>query len=203
MATLRPPIVPAVFMVLAFASKEIGLILPLVSFFAVLLYSHRSGIIGRILHALISSVGAAVAVGILFAARWLVLGGMGGYGIGMVLWEGVSGYFYAYVPGFTPQVFHQVQNLFSTYDFWAIFAAGFTPIPYKVFTIGAGVFDINFPVFVLASTVGRSLRFFLVAWLIFRFGPAMRAFIEKYFNLLTIVFVVLLVGGFIVIRHLL
>ena len=132
-----------------------------------------------------------------------VLGGMGGYGIGMVLWEGVSGYFYAYVPGFTPQVFHQVQNLFSTYDFWAIFAAGFTPIPYKVFTIGAGVFDINFPVFVLASTVGRSLRFFLVAWLIFRFGPAMRAFIEKYFNLLTIVFVVLLVGGFIVIRHLL
>nr|WP_256502717.1 VTT domain-containing protein [Desulfuromonas sp. KJ2020] len=132
-----------------------------------------------------------------------VLGGMGGYGIGMVLWEGVSGYFYAYVPGFTPQVFHQVQNLFSTYDFWAIFAAGFTPIPYKVFTIGAGVFDINFPVFVLASAVGRSLRFFLVAWLIFRFGPAMRAFIEKYFNLLTIVFVVLLVGGFIVIRHLL
>lgn len=132
-----------------------------------------------------------------------VLGGMGGYGIGMVLWEGVSWYFYAYVPGFTPQVFHQVQNLFSTYDFWAIFAAGFTPIPYKVFTIGAGVFDINFPVFVLASAVGRSLRFFLVAWLIFRFGPAMRAFIEKYFNLLTIVFVVLLVGGFIVIRHLL
>jgi len=132
-----------------------------------------------------------------------VLGGMGGYGIGMVLWEGVSWYFYAYVPGFTPQVFHQVQNLFSTYDFWAIFAAGFTPVPYKVFTIGAGVFDINFPVFVLASAVGRSLRFFLVAWLIFRFGPAMRAFIEKYFNLLTIVFVVLLVGGFIVIRHLL
>jgi len=132
-----------------------------------------------------------------------VLGGVVGYAIGMVLWEGVSGYFYAYVPGFTPQVFHQVQNLFSTYDFWAIFAAGFTPVPYKVFTIGAGVFDINFPVFVLASAVGRSLRFFLVAWLIFRFGPAMRAFIEKYFNLLTIVFVVLLVGGFIVIRHLL
>ncbi len=130
-----------------------------------------------------------------------VSGGMVGYAIGMTLWDVVSGYFYDYVPGFTPHVFQQVQSLFSTYDFWSIFAAGFTPIPYKVFTIGAGVFEINFPVFVLASAVGRSLRFFLVAWLIFRFGPMMRDFIEKYFNLLTIVFVVLLLGGFIVIRH--
>ncbi|BCA79791.1 YqaA family protein [Desulfuromonas sp. AOP6] len=131
-----------------------------------------------------------------------VLGGIVGYLIGMTLWDVASGYFYAYVPGFTAEVFHQVQNIFSTYDFWAIFAAGFTPIPYKVFTIGAGVFEINLPVFIFASAVGRSLRFFLVAWLIFRFGPVVRGFVEKYFNLLTIVFVVLLIGGFIVVQRL-
>jgi len=72
-----------------------------------------------------------------------------------------------------------------------------------VITIGAGVFRINFPVFVIASVVSRSLRFFLVAGLIYRYGPAVRSFIEKYFNILSIVFMVLLIGGFLVIRHLL
>jgi membrane protein YqaA with SNARE-associated domain len=130
-----------------------------------------------------------------------VLGGVLGYGIGIWLWGGVSGYFYRYVPGFTEQVFASVQHLFVTYDFWTVFAAGFTPIPYKVITIGAGVFQINFPVFVLASAISRSLRFYLVAWLIYRYGAAMRGFVDKYFNLLSIVFVALLIGGFVVIRH--
>jgi uncharacterized protein YbjT (DUF2867 family) len=67
----------------------------------------------------------------------------------------------------------------------------------------AGVFEINFPVFVFASVVSRSLRFFLVAALIYRYGPATRSFIEKYFNTLSILFVLLLIGGFVVIRHVL
>ncbi|ALC16724.1 cytochrome b561 [Desulfuromonas soudanensis] len=137
----------------------------------------------------------------LLASVGSVLGGILGYGIGLWLWEGLASYFYNYVPGFTEQVFASVQNLFSTYDFWTVFAAGFTPIPYKVITIGAGVFQINFPVFVLASAISRSLRFFLVAWLIYRYGTTMRGFVEKYFNLLSILFVVLLIGGFVVIRH--
>ena len=137
----------------------------------------------------------------LLTAVGSVLGGMLGYGIGHSLWGAVSDYFFRYVPGFTEAIFATVQELFVSYDFWAIFTAGFTPIPYKVFTIGAGVFEINFPVFVLASVIGRSLRFFLVAALIYRFGPAVRNFIEKYFNLLTLIFMVLLIGGFLVIKY--
>jgi len=139
-------------------------------------------------YALISSVGS-------------VLGGVAGYAIGIGLWEVLSGFFFQYVPGFTEQVFAQVQQLFADYDFWVVFAAGFTPIPYKVFTIGAGVFEINFPVFVLASIVGRSMRFFLVAGLIYRYGSAMRNFIEKYFNTLTLIFMVLLIGGILLVKY--
>ncbi|NIQ97382.1 MAG: DedA family protein [Desulfuromonadales bacterium] len=131
-----------------------------------------------------------------------LLGGVIGYGIGYLLWEGVSHFFFAYVPGFTPAGFEKVQHLFETYNFWVVFTAGFTPIPYKVITIGAGVFQINFLVFLVASALSRSLRFFLVAALIRNFGPPIRSYIEKYFNLLTIIFVVLLVGGFILVKKL-
>jgi membrane protein YqaA with SNARE-associated domain len=139
----------------------------------------------------------------LVAAVGSVAGGIAGYGIGLGLWEAVDTYFYQYVPGFKEEMFLRVQHLFATYDFWTVFTAGFTPIPYKVITIGAGVFQINFPVFVFASIISRSLRFFLVAALIYRYGPAMRSFIEKYFNILSVIFVVLLIGGFLIIRHVL
>ncbi|MEJ2201282.1 MAG: DedA family protein [Desulfuromonadaceae bacterium] len=138
-----------------------------------------------------------------YASLGSVLGGMVGYCIGMSLWSALAAYFYRYIPGFTVETFDYVQGLFATYDFWTVFAAGFTPIPYKVFTIGAGVFNINFPVFVLASVIGRGLRFFLVAGLIYKFGSRMRVFIEKYFNLLTLLFMLLLLGGFVVIKLLL
>jgi membrane protein YqaA with SNARE-associated domain len=137
----------------------------------------------------------------LIASVGSVLGGIAGYGIGIGLWQAVDGFFFRYIPGFTEQVFEQVQQLFITYDFWAVFTAGFTPIPYKVITIGAGVFKINFAVFLLASAVSRSLRFFLVAWVIHHWGPAMRDFIEKYFNILTLIFMILLIGGFVVVKY--
>ncbi|WP_432821377.1 YqaA family protein [Trichloromonas sp.] len=139
-------------------------------------------------YALIASVGS-------------VLGGVAGYGIGISLWGVLSEFFYRYVPGFTVQTFDHVQHLFATYDFWTVFTAGFTPIPYKVITIGAGVFEINFAIFLLASAVGRSLRFFLVAGLIYKYGPTVRDFIEKYFNMLTLAFMILLIGGFVLIKY--
>lgn len=139
----------------------------------------------------------------MIASTGSVLGGIAGYGIGTWLWEAVSVYFFAYVPGFTEQTFQRVQRLFAEYDFWAVFTAGFTPIPYKIITIGAGVFQINFPVFLTASIISRSLRFFLVAGLIYKYGPAVRSFLEKYFNILTLVFMVLLICGFLVLHRLL
>ena len=93
-----------------------------------------------------------------------------------------------------------IRDLYMQYDAWAIGIAGFTPIPYKVFTISAGAFDINFTVFVIASAISRAARFFLVAWLIYIFGPKIKTFIDKYFNILAITFVVLLVAGFAIIK---
>ena len=93
-----------------------------------------------------------------------------------------------------------IKDLYMQYDAWAIGIAGFTPIPYKVFTISAGAFDINFTVFIIASAVSRAARFFLVAWLIYLFGPKIKTFIDKYFNILAITFVVLLIAGFAIIK---
>jgi len=96
-------------------------------------------------------------------------------------------------------------NVRWAYDRWGflvVFTAGFTPLPYKVITITAGVFKINFLVFLIASAISRSARFFLVAGLIWWAGPAMKRWIDRYFNWLTLAFVVLLVGGIAALKYL-
>jgi len=132
-----------------------------------------------------------------------VLGGMVGYGIGAGAWHMVDQWFFAYVPGVTPEAFEMVRGMYDRWDFWAVFIAGLTPIPYKVFTLSGGVFEINFATFVVASVLSRGMRFFVVAALIYRFGPPIARFIDKYFDLLAVAFVVLLVGGFVVIKYVL
>jgi membrane protein YqaA with SNARE-associated domain len=139
----------------------------------------------------------------LLASAGSVLGGLLGYGIGWGAWPLVNSFFFDYIPGFTPHVFAKVQSLFEAYGFWVVFTAGFTPIPYKVITIGSGVFQINLVIFLIASLISRSLRFFLVAWLLRRYGPGMRDFIDRYFNLLSIVFLILLFGGFLLLKYVL
>ena len=129
-----------------------------------------------------------------------VVGGIAGYAIGWGLWHLLENFFYTYIPGFTPQQFQKVGGLYEKYNFWVVFIAAFTPIPYKVITIAAGVFAINVPMFIIASAVGRGLRFFLVAGLMWQFGPPIVRFIDKYFNLLSIVFTLLLIGGFVAIK---
>jgi membrane protein YqaA with SNARE-associated domain len=130
-----------------------------------------------------------------------VLGGCFGYLIGwkfMVL----IGNHIVELYGLTPKV-ETIEILYNKYDAWAVGIAGFTPIPYKVFTISAGVFQINFLVFIIASFVSRSARFFLVGGLIYTFGSQIQSFIDKYFNILATAFTVLLVTGFIIIKYLL
>jgi membrane protein YqaA with SNARE-associated domain len=122
----------------------------------------------------------------LAATAGSVFGGILGYGIGYGLWSVAASWFFAYVPGFTPELFQKVGDLFARYDFWTVFAAGFTPIPYKVFTISAGAFGINLPIFIFASLISRALRFYLVAGLLRVYGERARIFIERYFNLLTL-----------------
>ncbi len=132
-----------------------------------------------------------------------ILGGIAGYGIGMFLWNlsAVSGFFLTYI--FSQATFDSVGKLYQEYDFWIVFVAAFTPIPYKAITITAGVFGTNFPMFVIASAVGRSARFFLVAWLFRRYGPPIKDFIERRFGLVTIVGTAMLIGGFVAIKYVL
>lgn len=130
-----------------------------------------------------------------------IIGAMIGYSIGHFLWTTPAGeptaiatFFFNHI--FSVEGFNDVGALFDKYNFWIVFTAGFTPLPYKIFTIAGGLFDINFVMFIIASIVSRGLRFFLIAWLIWRFGAPIKAFIDKYFNLLATLFTVLLIGCF-------
>ncbi|RMG75414.1 MAG: DedA family protein [Nitrospirae bacterium] len=128
-----------------------------------------------------------------------VIGGIFGFYIGLNFWHIAKQILFHYIDY---QTFENVRMYFLKYEAWAVAAAGFTPIPYKVFTISAGFFRVNFPVFIVASLLSRGARFFLVSTLIYFFGESIRDFIDRYFNILTIVFMVLLIGGFLVVRYL-
>ncbi|WP_419664064.1 YqaA family protein [Desulfosarcina variabilis] len=136
----------------------------------------------------------------LVSAAGSILGGCLGYLIGWQFMTGVGNRIVAFY-GLTGKVAY-IETLYQTYDAWAVGIAGFTPIPYKVFTITAGMFKINFVVFVLASLVSRSARFFIVGGLIYLFGPRIQRFIDRYFDLLAVSFTVLLVAGFVLIKYL-
>lgn len=140
-----------------------------------------------------------------------VTGAALGYALGFLAWYNVTEggvmefsalamFFFNNVPGFTVEVFEQVGVLYRDHDFWAIFVAGFTPLPYKVFTVTAGVFHLSFPVFLIASFFSRAGRFFLVAALFYFFGAPIKRFIDKYLELLTVLFMILLIGGFVLLR---
>ncbi len=135
----------------------------------------------------------------LVCALGSILGGCLGYLIGWQFMATLGSRIVDFY-GLTDKVDY-IETLYNTYDAWAVGIAGFTPIPYKVFTIAAGMFKINFMVFVLASMVSRSARFFLVGGLIYLFGPRIQRFIDRYFNLLAVTFTVLLVGSFILIKY--
>ena len=144
-----------------------------------------------------------------------VAGGMAGYGIGMFAFDSVGMpimTLVAKLAGAEPEHlietarfwFNEKEIMGFHVGAWAVGAAGFTPIPYKVFTISAGFFKMDFGVFVLASAISRSLRFFLVAGIIGalykKYGDKLSEFIDCYFNKLAIAFLLLLVGGILSIR---
>jgi len=130
-----------------------------------------------------------------------VIGGVVGYGIGLYGYETVGKPIVDFYHG--QEVMDLIKTKYDQHGFLGILIAAITPIPYKVFTIASGVFKFDFWLFTLASIIGRSTRFFIVAALIWKFGAPIRKFIEKYFNLLSILFVILLIGGFLIIRYVL
>ncbi len=135
----------------------------------------------------------------LIASAGSVLGAVLGYFIGFFLFDTIgSGIINSL--GYQAQ-FQTVGELYKSYAFLAILASAFTPIPFKVFTIAAGFWKVGLMPLILASVIGRSARFFLVATLLYFFGPKMKEFIDKYFNWLTIIFFVLMIGGFLIVKY--
>ena len=138
-----------------------------------------------------------------------VCGGAAGYALGHYAWltgdgfTALAHFFYNTVPGFDEEVYRSLGTRYDEWGFVIIFTAGFTPVPYKLFTVSAGAFAVSFPLFVLASAVSRTARFMLVSALIWRYGEPVRTFIDRYFNTLATAFAVLLVLGFVVIRYVL
>jgi membrane protein YqaA with SNARE-associated domain len=130
-----------------------------------------------------------------------VLGGVLGYSIGLYGYEAVGKPIVEFYHG--QDVMQIIKLKYDQHGFLGILVAAITPIPYKVFTIASGVFEFDFGLFMIASILGRSTRFFVVAGLIWKFGPSIRDFIDRYFNLLSYAFIILLIGGFILIRYVL
>jgi membrane protein YqaA with SNARE-associated domain len=136
-----------------------------------------------------------------------LIGAVLAYLLGYFMWQtpdgsysGLAEWFYAHI--FSMEAFDNIKVMFEEYDFWIIFTAGFTPVPYKLFTIAAGVFDLDFTMFMIASAISRGARFFLVGGLIWKFGAPIKSFIDKYFNLLVTILTILLIGGFFAIKYL-
>ena len=149
----------------------------------------------------------ALAIGAPRRALWFAttctlgsaLGALLGYLLGLQFYELIGQQlveFYA-----AGEQYQRVQALYQEWDVLAIAVAGFTPIPFKVFTISAGVFELNLLIFGVAVVLSRGARFFLLGVLIWRFGSGIREFVDRYFNLLTILFIILLVSGFLIVEY--
>ena len=129
-----------------------------------------------------------------------VLGGYFGYAIGVFFFELIAEpllTFYGYL-----EKFQTFENYYHEYGAWIVFGAGLTPFPYKIITIASGAVHLDLVVFTVASVLARGGRFFIVAWLLKRFGAPMKIFIEKNLGWLSVLFLALLIGGFAVLKYL-
>ena len=127
-----------------------------------------------------------------------ILGAYLGYAIGLFFFQLIAEpllTFYGYL-----DKFNEFKDLYAEYGAWIVFGAGITPFPYKIITIASGVVHLNLAVFTVASILARGLRFFLIAWLLKVYGEKMRLFIEKNLGWLSILFLILLIGGFALIK---
>lgn len=130
-----------------------------------------------------------------------VLGGLLGYAIGYFLFDAVGRPILEFY-GHTEQ-FHEMQAIYAAWGFWFVAGAGFTPFPYKVITITSGVMALDPVVFLAASAVSRGARFFAECALLWYFGPPIRRLIERHLPALTVLFFVVLFGGFVAVRYVL
>ena len=135
-----------------------------------------------------------------YCSAFSILGAAAGYLIGYWVWELVGEFFITHV--ITAEIFTTVSGKYSENVFGAVLAAAFTPIPFKAFTVTAGVFKVDFPAFIAACAVGRTARFAIIAFLLSVFGTKVKLLIDKYFNILTVIFFMLLLAGALLLKKL-
>lgn len=128
-----------------------------------------------------------------------VIGGYFGYAIGFYGYDLIARPILEFY-GYSHQ-FDVFKGYYHEWGAWIVFGAGITPFPYKVITIASGAVELNLWVFGLASVAARGMRFFLVAWLLKKYGEPIKVFIEKNLGVLSILFMVLLIGGFVAIKY--
>ncbi len=128
-----------------------------------------------------------------------ILGAFAGYAIGALGYEYLGKPILAFYG--KEDMFEKLSTWYNTWGGWGVLFAAITPFPYKVLTIFSGATGLNFVLFTIVSIIGRGARFFLVAWLLHKFGEPIQTFIEKRLNLLFVVGMVLLIGGFVAIRY--
>lgn len=129
-----------------------------------------------------------------------VIGGFFGYLIGVYFFDLIAApilNFYGYM-----QSFDSFKEYYHQWGAWIVFGAGVTPFPYKVITIASGVVHLDLWTFGIASVLARGLRFYLVAWLLKKYGASMKDFIEKNLGILSVIFLILLIGGFVALKYL-
>lgn len=129
-----------------------------------------------------------------------VLGGYFGYGIGVFAFDLIAKPILEFYNALAQ--FHEFEDYYHEYGAWIVFGAGITPFPYKIITIASGVVHLDLVVFTVASFLARGMRFFLVAWLLKKYGAPMKVFIEKHLGILSVLFLLLLIGGFAALKYL-
>ena len=129
-----------------------------------------------------------------------VVGGVIGYCIGSFFYSTIGIIILEYYS--LGSQFSNFELLYKEHGFWIVLGAGFTPFPFKFITIASGFFHLNIFLFIVAAFISRGLRFYLIAVLLRIFGNWIKNFIDKYFNILTILFFILLIGSFILIKYL-
>ncbi len=129
-----------------------------------------------------------------------VLGGILGYAIGYFFYNSVGIYIVDFYH--LENSFNIFENYYKEFGILIVLGAGITPFPYKFITIASGVFGLNIFLFIIVSIIGRGLRFYLIAILLYFFGEKIKLIIDKYFNILTILFFILLLGSVFIIRFL-
>jgi membrane protein YqaA with SNARE-associated domain len=143
----------------------------------------------------------------LFATLGTLSGAIAGYSIGHFAWinmhgeyTGIAQFLFNNIPGFSQEIYNKIHILYSKWDFWILFIASVLPLPYKIFSISSGVFDINIFIFCFATLISQGIKFFLLGLLILKLGPKVKKLFEYNLKPISIVVTACIAIGILAIK---